>query len=613
LREVPGIEGRLWAEIAIPEPGYMRSLSFSPPVPTWEKPLLSGIKGGAPGAGECVLYTGTMRNGGWKSILTWLEAAFRKPWLPSALLSLCTLVLYAPMVHHGFLNFDDAEYILQNPHVNTGLSVDNFIWAFTSFYSANWHPVTWLSHMVDCQLFGLNAGAHHAVSLALHAVNVVLLFLLLRSGTRAPLRSFLVAALFAVHPLNVETVAWVAERKSLLCMLFSLLTVAAYGRYCRLPKGTRYLAVVIAYALALMSKPMAVTMPAVLLLLDYWPLRRLQELPFRQRWLRLAIEKIPLFLLTVASVAVTMLGQRAGGAITEQDVLPLLVRVQNVPGAYLAYLGKMFLPRRLSVYYPNLLEGTSSLPWAQVIACTAVMTALTAAVLYLRHRRYLVTGWFLFLGTLVPVIGVVQVGHQAMADRYTYLPFIGLFIMLAWGAADLAEAARVPRAVLLGALLCSVVVFGIAARHYLACWQDGVTLFTQARKVAAKPDPLIENALADSLGAAGRTDEALQHYRLSCELYPGNPFCHFSIARILFDRKEYSEAIAECHTVARLAYGREPQLAIGCLNKSGAVMMDLGAFDGAERDFTAALMLDPGNQTARSLLEETRRRRERIP
>src|SRR5271167_1486341 len=245
----------------------------------------------------------------------WIDDLRQKPILLGALLVLATLLLYGSVTHHEFLTFDDDVYVTKNIHVSTGLNLDNVIWAFTSFYAANWHPLTWISHMADCQLFGLNSGPHHFVNVVLHAVNVLLLFLLLQRATGAVWRSFLVAGLFAVHPLNVETVAWVAQRKSLVCTLFSLVTVAAYGWYVRRPDWKKYLAVVAAFELALMSKPMAVSLPLVLLLLDYWPLDRYQDLPFRRQWVRLSMEKLPLLLMSAASSAVTMVAQRSGGAV----------------------------------------------------------------------------------------------------------------------------------------------------------------------------------------------------------------------------------------------------------------------------------------------------------
>ena len=269
---------------------------------------------------------------------------------------------------------DDSGYVTKNIHVSTGLNLGNVVWAFTSFHQANWHPLTWISHMADCQLFGLNSGPHHLVNVALHAANVLLLFWLLQRATGAVWRSFLVAALFAVHPLNVETVAWVAERKSLLCTLFSLLTIAAYGWYARGPDWKKYLVVVVAFALALMSKPMAVSLPLVLLLLDYWPLERYEDLPFRRKWVRLSLEKLPLFLLSAASSVVTMVAQRSVGTVTDISALPLSVRLENAVVSYVAYIGKTVWPAKLAVFYPH---PWHSLPWSDVIAAAVILVAIT--------------------------------------------------------------------------------------------------------------------------------------------------------------------------------------------------------------------------------------------
>src|SRR5208282_2262641 len=263
------------------------------------------------------------------------------------------------------LTLDDRPYVTKNIHVSTGLNLGNVVWAFTSFHEANWHPLTWISHMADCQLFGLSSGPHHLVNVALHAVNVLLLFLLLQRATGAVWRSFFVAALFAVHPLNVETVAWVAQRKSLLCTLFSLLTIAAYGWYARRPDWKKYLVIIAAFALALLSKPMAVSLPLVLLLLDYWPLERYEDIPFRRKWARLSIEKLPLFLMSAASSVVTMIAQRSGGAVAVESLLPLSVRLKNAIVSCVAYLGKIFWPAKLAVFYPH---PEHSLPWFDVLA-----------------------------------------------------------------------------------------------------------------------------------------------------------------------------------------------------------------------------------------------------
>ncbi len=392
----------------------------------------------------------------------WIDDLRQKPILPALALVLSTLLLYSPVTHHQFLNyFDDDFYITNNVHVRTGLSFENAGWAF-GFHEANWHPLTWLSHMLDCQLFGLNPGPHHLVNVLFHAINVLLLFWLLQKATGAVWRSFLVAALFAVHPLNVETVAWVAERKSLLCTLFSLLTVAAYGRYVRRPDVKNYLMVAGAFSLALMSKPMAVSLPLVLLLLDYWPLERYRDLPFVRKWARLSKEKIPLFLLSAASSELTLLAQRAVGAMPAH--LPLSWRLENAVVCYLAYIRKMAWPAQLAVFYPH---PWHALPMPGVIAATIVLVAITAAVLFFHRTRYLVTGWFLFFITLIPVIGIIQVGRQAMADRYAYVPCIGLFIVIAWGLGSMVEAAVLPRFAAAIAALGMIAAMAAATIHYL--------------------------------------------------------------------------------------------------------------------------------------------------
>ena len=524
----------------------------------------------------------------------------QKPVVLSSLLMLATLLVYAPTFHHAFLDFDDGQYVTQNEHVRTGFSLNNIAWAFTSFYASNWHPITWLSHIADCQMFGLNPGAHHGVNLALHLVNVLLLFTLLRLGTGAVWRSFMVAALFAVHPLNVENVAWVAERKSLLSALFSLLTLAAYGWYVQRPGWKRYLAVGGAFALALMSKPMAVTIPLILLLLDYWPFNRHAEIPSLRKWAELAIEKSPLLLMSAASAYITVAAQRSTGAVLHLSELSARLRLENVVRSYAAYVWKMIWPAKLAVFYP--LEVGTSQSFTYAIASAAVLATITGLVLCFRSARYLLVGWFLFLITLIPVIGIIQVGYQTMADRYAYIPFVGLFIMLAWGLARIAENKPVSQIALTVASPCAVLAFALASSHELQYWQNEVTLFTEARNVAARPDALIENGLADGLMSAGRSDEALSHYEVSCELDSESPFCHYGVARILFDKNQFARAIDECHATARLTNDRG--VAVACYDKSGAVMLELGELDLAEREFESALAIDPLDQTALRLRQE---------
>jgi len=523
----------------------------------------------------------------------------QNPSVLGAALALLTLSLYAPAAHHQFLVFfDDDFYITNNPHVNTGLSLGNARWAFTTFSEANWHPLTWLSHMLDCQLFGLNPGPHHLVNIVLHALNVLLLFLLLHKATGALWRSFFVATLFAVHPLNVETVAWVAERKSLLCTLFSLLTIAAYGRYVQRPDWKAYSLIVLAFALALMSKPMAVSLPLVLLLLDYWPLQRCEDLPLQRRWLRLTVEKLPLALLSAASCVITILAQRGVSTVAGTSELPISVRLENAVESYLAYIGKMFWPARLAVFYPH---PWQALPWPEVTAATMILAGITIAAFYLHRVRYLAVGWFLFVITLIPVIGIVQVGRQAMADRYFYIPGIGLFIIIAWGLNAVAHLVHMPRSVPAMAAVALVLALALSTSRYLRLWQSGVELFTHARLVAAQPDFIIEEGLAESLAATGRYGEAIPHYKEACELSPAYARCHYKMADAFVGQGQLRTALEEYEFVARYADSKE--IALPCLIKSGEILLNLGEYETARMPLAEALRMDPNNARAQQLLQ----------
>jgi len=523
----------------------------------------------------------------------------QKPMVLGTLLVCATLLLYSRVAHYEFLIFDDKPYITQNTHVNTGLNLGNAIWAFTSFHEGNWHPITWLSHMADCQWFGLKSGPPHLVNVGLHAVNVLLLFWLLQRATGAVWRSFFVAVLFAVHPLNVETVAWVAERKSLLSALFSLLTIAAYGSYAKQPCLKKYLLVVVAFALALMSKPMAVSLPFVLLLLDYWPLNRYEDLPWGSTWVRLSMEKLPLFLMSAASSAVTLIAQRSGGAIADPTVLPLPMRIEHAIMSYVAYLRKAIWPSNLSVFYPH---PERPWPWSDVMAAAIILLAITAAAVYFHRIRYLVVGWCLFLITLVPVIGIVQVGRQAMADRYVYMPCIGLFIVIAWGVCDLVSAAAIPRVIPALAALGAIGAFAVATSGYLPYWQNGVKVFTRAALVANRPDVTIEEALGDALASAGRYNEAYKHYGAACTLLPRYPLCHYNMSEILFNRHQLRDALEQLEIAGSLADNKD--LALSCLINSGEILLALGDYHTAQMRFAAALQIDPGNDLAQRLQKQ---------
>lgn len=537
-----------------------------------------------------------MRTSTWEQLVGNLR---QKPILLGALLVCATLFLYSRVAHYEFLIFDDKPYIFQNPHVNTGLNPGNVVWAFTSFREGNWHPITWLSHMADCQWFGLKPGPPHLVNVGLHALNVLLLFWLLQRATGAVWRSFFVAALFAVHPLNVETVAWVAERKSLLSAFFSLLTIAAYGSYIRQSGWKRYAIVIVAFSLALMSKPMAVSLPIILLLLDYWPLQRYEDLPWRPRWVRLSTEKLPLFLMSAASSAVTLIAQRSGGAIADPTVLPLPMRIEHAVMSYVAYLRKEIWPSDLSVFYPH-----PERPWPgpDVLAAAIILLAITAASIYFHRIRYLVVGWCLFLVTLVPVIGIVQVGRQAMADRYVYVPCIGLFIVIAWGLCDLASAAAIPRVIPALAAFGAIAALAVTTSGYLPYWQNGVKLFTRAAFVANRPDVTIEEALGDALASSGRYNEAYKHYGAACTLLPRYPLCHYNMSEILFNRHQLRDALEQLEIAGSLADNKD--LALSCLINSGEILLALGDPHTAEMRLAAALQIDPTNPMALRLQQQ---------
>lgn len=523
----------------------------------------------------------------------------RKPILLGLPLALVTFLLYARVIHDQFLDFDDRQYVPRNIHVSSGISLKNIAWAFTSFHAANWHPLTWLSHMVDCQLFGLNPGPPHLVNVALHAVNVLLLFLILQKATGAVWRSFLVAALFAVHPLNVESVAWLSQRKSLFCALFSLLTLAAYGWYAGSPSWKKYAVVVFGFLLALMSKPMAVTLPVVLLLLDYWPLERSSEASPRHKWSWLLIEKLPLFALSAASSVLTMAAQRSGGAVARISELPLTLRLGNAVLSCVLYIGKMFWPAHLAIFYPHPQHG---LRWLDVWFAGMILVAITIAVLFAQRARYFKTGWFLFLVTLLPVIGIIQVGRQSMADRYAYIPCIGLFIIIAWGMNDFVTKSHIPQVVPPVVSACVILALALTTVSYLPYWQNGVDLFTHASIIAGAPDPAIEEALADAFVSANLYDEAYRHYAEACTLRPQDALCHFNLAEILFNRNQLPDALQQYQLAGSLTDSSE--MAVSCLTNSGEILLDLGDYQSADSRLAAALKIDPTNRDARRLRQK---------
>jgi len=454
-----------------------------------------------------------------------------------------------------FVQYDDGRYVYENEHVKTGLTPANILWAFTSGYASNWHPLTWLSHQLDCQIYGLEPRGHHITNLVLHIANAVLLFMALRHMTRSVWRSAFVAAAFAVHPLHVESVAWVAERKDVLSSLFWMLTMIAYWQYVRNPSVRRYALVVLLLALGLMAKPMLVTLPFVLLLVDYWPLGRTGEKITAAGCWKLLREKIPLFVLAAASSVVTFVVQLKGGAMSELEGLTLSARVANGVVAYISYIGKTVWPANLAVLYPFPLDGIAV--W-QVASAALVLTSVTAFVWRLRRRRpYLLVGWAWYLGTLVPVIGIVKIGYHAMADRYTYVPLVGLFVMLAWGIPDMLETwlsakrRRLRAAGLAVASTLLLITLMICTWSQVRYWRDTRTLYERAVS-ATSDNAFMHRNLGNLLDRQDKLDEAKAHYIAAIRIDPDYAPAHYGLGRLLTLQGQLDEAIYHLEEAVRI-------------------------------------------------------------
>lgn len=465
-------------------------------------------------------------------------------------LTLTTFIAFGPVFRNGFVKYDDPYYITNNPHVKGGITPESVVWAFTATLCANWHPLTWLSHMLDCQLFGVNPLWHHLISVLFHIANTLLLFWILKRTTGKIWAGAFVAAAFALHPLHVESVAWVAERKDVLSGLFWMLTIVSYIRYTEHPSIGRYLLIPLVFGLGLMAKPMLVTLPFVLLLLDYWPLGRFQwgrQFGHQRRlaW-RLILEKVPLFILTVASSIVTYVIQQSEGAMELGKSYPLNIRISNSAVSYIAYIGKLIYPSRLAVLYPY---PGDSLPLWQPIVSLLVLAVVSLVVIYAARRRgYLAVGWFWFLGTLVPVIGLVQVGAQAMADRYSYLPSIGIFIMVAWGAAEMAARWRYRETILgigAGMVLTALLICTLLQVRY---WRTGTTLYEHTVSVTEN-NYIIHSNYGTLLRDEGRENEALKHLGIALQINPRYYYAHYGIGTVLLRQEKYAEAI-ECFNKA---------------------------------------------------------------
>jgi len=517
------------------------------------------------------------------------------------LLAAVTLAFYNPIVRNQFVDFDDLAYIMKNPHVQGGLTWGTVKWSFTTFYQGNWHPLTWLSHALDYRVFRLNPIGHHYTSLLLHTANAVLLFLLLVRATGFTWPSLVVAALFALHPVNVESVAWAAERKNVLSLLFFLLALHAYDRYARTGRRYLYSLVTVFFALGLMAKPQIVTLPLVLLLWDYWPLQRmgaasaaggLPATPTPRSFRYLVWEKLPLFILAVADSVVTVFAQRAGNTVRALSEVPVSLRLENAFVSYVRYIGKAFCPSPLVPMYPRP-EG--SLPAWEVVGAAALLLLMSALVIRWRDHRYLPVGWFWFLGTLVPMIGIVTVGEQAMADRYGYLPFIGLFVAVVWGFGEAASKRGIRGVWLAGSAVAVLFVLGSLTYRQLGYWHDNETLWRYTLSVTAR-NYTAHNNLALALARQGRPDEAIVQFRAGKALHKYPPDQILALGEYELHVGHPQEAIEECD--AALHASGDPKLQAAAWSELGQAHLQLHDYDQAAESYQNAVRLNPDNGTA---------------
>jgi tetratricopeptide (TPR) repeat protein len=525
-----------------------------------------------------------------------MSESLKKP----ALIFICfaltasTLLVFWQVHAFDFVNYDDDDYVYENQHVLGGLTYDGIIWAFTSGQAANWHPVTWLSLMLDCQLFGTNPGRMHMVNVVFHLVNTLLLFAVLRKMTGSLWPSSFVAAAFALHPMHVESVAWIAERKDVLSTFFLLLTLAAYAGYVRHRSLFGYLLAIALFLVGLMAKPMLVTLPFVLLLLDYWPLNRFAALqPARAApipderaiWYGIWIEKIPFFVLAAVSSGITFIVQRSGGAMVNITAIPLESRFTNVFLSYSRYMGKLFWPQNLAVFYPFDAEGFSF--W-QIALCAILVLGISVFVIrFGRTRKYLPVGWLWFVITLIPVIGLVQVGGQAFADRYTYIPYIGLFIMAAWGLPELCSK-RPYRKTALGITAGLVLMpLGLAAYRQAGYWNNSVNLFTHAIEITQN-NALAHYNLGFAYGNLGRCQEAIEAYRQAIRIKPGYAEAHNNLGNDYGNLGRWQEAIEACKQAIRI----KPDYAEPYYNL-GSAYRNLGRYQEAIEAYRQAIQIKP--------------------
>jgi tetratricopeptide (TPR) repeat protein len=527
-------------------------------------------------------------------------------------LMVATFCIYSQVQDHEFINYDDGLYITNNLNVQAGLTSESISWAFTTFHTGQWYPVTWFSHMLDYQLYGLHAKGHHLTSLFLHITSALILFIVLFRMTGAIWQSAFVAAMFAFHPLNVESVAWIAERKNVLSTLFWLLTMWAYIYYAEKPTLKRYGLVFLFFTLGLMSKPMLVTLPFVLLLLDYWPLRRFQfgqergdneisekNTAKRSEAFRLVLEKVPLFLLTVGLSIVTFSAQKSSGYMSYAENLTFSTRLINAMVSYLEYLGKMVWPENLAMFYPH--PGNTLAAWKGILCCIVLVGITIISIRLIKKTPYFTVGWFWYLGTLVPVIGIVQVGGVAMADRYAYVPLIGIFIIVAWGVPELISKWRYKGKVL--SVSAGIIIFALLITTWkqVSHWKSSITIFKHAIRVTDKKYPnfsLVYNNLGIALFADGKNEEAISHYKMAIKTNPAHDLPYYNMGVALSGKKKNDEAIFHY----KLAIKLNPDFTNAHYNL-GIILLQRGAMKEAVYHFREAVRLRPEFVKARDYLK----------
>jgi len=567
-----------------------------------------------------------------------MNQASNRCWLfPICLvLALAALAVFWQVRHHEFIDFDDDDYIYYNSYVMSGLTREGLVYAFTSYDLGDWHPLTMLSHMLDCQLYELDPGGHHLTSVLFHVANTLLLFVVLNGMTGGLWPSAFVAAAFALHPLHVESVAWASERKDVLSTFFWMLTMAAYLRYVKSPSISRYVLALLAFVLGLMAKPMLVTLPFVLLLLDYWPLDRLQwgsestgkglslskevKASFQRTSPRhLIVEKIPFFAISAVISVVTFLFERSVGVVGSTISYPVVYRIENALIVYMAYIGKMLWPVRLAVFYPYPVGGLSS--W-KVVASALALTFITSAVICKRKQRpYLIVGWLWYIGTLVPVIGFVQIALQAMADRYTYIPLTGLFIIIAWGVPDLLARLHYRKFILSISAGVILTALGVTAWFQVKHWRNDITLYQHAASVI-KDNWWAHHGLGSALKKQGRIDEANKEFEKALQIEidnaiskwknvlrykPADAEAHLNLGLALIWKKKFDDAIE--HLNQALKARPDWAEAYYCL---GLAFDQQGNYGLAIQNYNEALRLKPNYPDAIKSLEMAMKRQGKI-